>query len=166
MTNKFMEIFEAEKQFFDIPESAEDSAKKKFENDYENIYWTSTNRELKHISKMTSNHVSNCINYLYKSGLYTKDEKMYWLTIFRLELIKRDEERKYFESDSKRLRNKISIIKNWYDRRLSEIVQLKQENKILKAALKTTQSELRNRLIERNQKEINTLKELVICLKK
>lgn len=170
--NKLIEIFEAEKCYFDIPQSAEEFGKEEFEKNYETIYWQSADRIRHHISEMSSNHISNCLNYLLRSGLDDHYDKTYWMTIFRLELIKRDENYKKSKERVEILQKKVEellSIKYYNDELYEKNSELEEEVRTLEQLHEKDQEQiksLKSRLIKRNQEEINLLKSILICLEK
>lgn len=84
--------YKKERIFFELPKTAEEMAIEIYPDSYKSLRWKAIGRVTVPITEMTSNHVSNCIAFLKKCG--DSDTNIYWSTIFRLELMRRDQERK------------------------------------------------------------------------
>lgn len=121
--NKIIQEYNKEREWFDIPQTKEEEAKDDFTKRYSSIYWSSVDGAKRHISEMTNNHVSNCLGYLKQ---VTNDEyKEYWSTIFRLELIRRDQKLKIALKSNEHW-------KNMYMKALSKLAKSSIENSISK----------------------------------
>lgn len=171
--NKIIKEYEKERQYFDVPKTAEERAKEIFLSNYSDITWKPLNQPKMHIGDMTSNHIANCIAWIGRKG--ENDYNTYWTTIFRLELIKRD-------IGSKELADEYEDLAYLFDKDQERIAKLKEANRyqaaslierdLLNERLGTLLTEAENKIYrlkvklqERNNEEIQFLKG-VLCSKK